>query len=45
MRCLLDDGAVRVGYLLKDNVLNANDLVAALERIAADGVVVDPELV
>jgi DNA-binding NarL/FixJ family response regulator len=42
---LLDHGAVRTGYLLKDSVLNANDLVAALERIAADGVVVDPELV
>ena len=33
------------GYLLKDRVTNAAELVAALERIAAGEIVVDTELV
>jgi DNA-binding NarL/FixJ family response regulator len=42
---LLDGGECRSGYLLKDNVLHAEQLIAALERIAAGGTVVDPALV
>jgi DNA-binding NarL/FixJ family response regulator len=42
---LLDDDATRTGYLLKDRVLDINDLVNALERIAAGETVVDPTLV
>ncbi len=34
-----------MGYLLKDRVLDVNDLVAALERVAAGEIVVDPGLV
>jgi DNA-binding NarL/FixJ family response regulator len=33
------------GYLLKDSVMNARELVSAVERVAAGDVVVDPELV
>ena len=33
------------GYLLKDSVMNARELVSAVERVAAGEVVVDPELV
>src|SRR5262249_16834187 len=35
----------RVGYLLKDRVLNVDDFVESLERIARGGSVVDPMLV
>src|SRR6185436_6853927 len=42
---LLDGSVERCGYLLKDRVANAGELVAALERIAAGQVVVDRELV
>jgi DNA-binding NarL/FixJ family response regulator len=42
---LLEDGNERVGYLLKERVLDVDDLVAALERIAAGETVVDPALV
>jgi DNA-binding NarL/FixJ family response regulator len=42
---LLDEGEGGCGYLLKDRVLDANELVSALERVAAGDVVVDPELV
>ena len=41
---LFHDGS-RIGYLLKNRVLNAGDLVDALERIRAGGSVVDPGLV
>jgi DNA-binding NarL/FixJ family response regulator len=41
---LLEEGD-RIGYLLKNRVLKAADLVDALERIAAGGSVVDPALV
>ena len=34
-----------VGYLLKDRVLKVRDFVDALERIAAGGCVIDPEVV
>jgi DNA-binding NarL/FixJ family response regulator len=41
---LLRDGD-RIGYLLKSRVMKSDDIVDALERIAAGGSVVDPGLV
>ena len=38
-------GGERVGYLLKSRVMNASDVVEALERIARGGCIVDPALV
>ena len=42
---LLDGDAARCGYLLNDRVTNTEELVGALERLAAGEVVVDRELV
>ncbi|MFI8965484.1 response regulator [Streptomyces sp. NPDC053493] len=43
---LLDTGdGTGVGYLLKDRVGQVEEFVAALERVAAGGTVVDPEVV
>jgi serine/threonine-protein kinase PknK len=42
---MLDGGRGRIGYLLKERVLDVADLVAALERVAAGETVVDPVLV
>jgi DNA-binding NarL/FixJ family response regulator len=42
---LLQGGSDRIGYLLKERVLDVEDLVAALERVAAGETVVDPTLV
>jgi DNA-binding NarL/FixJ family response regulator len=42
---LLEGGRGRVGYLLKDRVLDVSDFVSALERVAAGETVVDPALV
>jgi DNA-binding NarL/FixJ family response regulator len=42
---LLEGGRGRSGYLLKDRVLDVDDFVGALERVAAGGTVVDPALV
>jgi len=42
---LLDSGSTRSGYLLKERVLDIDDLVDALERIATGETVVDPALV
>jgi DNA-binding NarL/FixJ family response regulator len=42
---LLDGGSERTGYLLKERVLDVQDLLGALERIAAGETVVDPALV
>jgi DNA-binding NarL/FixJ family response regulator len=42
---LLDGGEQRCGYLLKDRVLDAGQLVDAVRRVGEGGVVVDPELV
>jgi DNA-binding NarL/FixJ family response regulator len=39
------EGGERIGYLLKSRVMNAEDFVDALERIARGGSVVDPALV
>lgn len=42
---LLEASDRRVGYLLKDRVTDRTELVEAVERIAADGSVVDPAVV
>ena len=42
---LLEEESEHTGYLLKERVLNIQDLVAALERVAAGETVVDPALV
>jgi DNA-binding NarL/FixJ family response regulator len=43
---LLDSGDGRgVGYLLKDRVVDVEDFVDALRRVAAGGTVVDPQVV
>src|SRR4051812_24849810 len=42
---VLEQGAAGCGYLLKDRVMDAREVVAALDRIAAGEVVVDRELV
>ena len=38
-------GGERIGYLLKSRIMAVDDLVDALERIAAGGAVIDPVLV
>jgi DNA-binding NarL/FixJ family response regulator len=42
---LLEGGADRLGYLLKDRVDNVETLVAAMRRVAGGGTAVDPEVV
>jgi len=42
---LLEGGSARIGYLLKERVLDVADLVDAIERVAAGETVVDPALV
>jgi DNA-binding NarL/FixJ family response regulator len=42
---LLDALPAGVGYLLKDNVMNAADLMAALGRVAAGGMALEPTIV
>ncbi|MCE6998354.1 response regulator transcription factor [Saccharothrix sp. S26] len=43
---LLDSGGgERVGYLLKDRVVDVEDFVATLRRVVAGGTVVDPQVV
>ncbi len=42
---LLNGAGERIGYLLKDRVLDVGDFVGALERVAAGETVVDPALV
>ncbi|MFB9433323.1 response regulator [Streptoalloteichus tenebrarius] len=43
---LIDSGdGERVGYLLKDRVVDVEDFVATLRRVVAGGTVVDPEVV
>jgi DNA-binding NarL/FixJ family response regulator len=42
---LLEDGASGVGYLLKDRVADVNEVVDAVQRVAAGGSVIDPEVV
>jgi DNA-binding NarL/FixJ family response regulator len=45
LRPLLEEGAQRIGYLLKDRLLDVEMLVGALGRVAAGECVVDPSLV
>jgi DNA-binding NarL/FixJ family response regulator len=42
---LLEGGNGKIGYLLKERVLDVDDLVNALERVATGETVVDPALV
>jgi DNA-binding NarL/FixJ family response regulator len=42
---LLREDSGRLGYLLKDRVTRIDVLVDAIERLAAGGVVIDPEIV
>ena len=43
---LLDSGdGVRVGYLLKDRIVDVEDFVATLRQVVAGGTVVDPQVV
>jgi DNA-binding NarL/FixJ family response regulator len=42
---LLASGSAGVGYLLKERVLDAQDFIDALERVAAGGTALDPEVV
>jgi DNA-binding NarL/FixJ family response regulator len=42
---LLESGVGGVGYLLKDRVGNVADFVSALERVAAGGTALDPEVI
>jgi DNA-binding NarL/FixJ family response regulator len=42
---LLESGTGGVGYLLKDRVGNVAEFVSALERVAAGGTALDPEVI
>ena len=42
---LLEHGAGRIGYLLKDRVSNVRDFVDAVRRVASGGSAIDPEVV
>ncbi|MFF6999180.1 LuxR C-terminal-related transcriptional regulator [Streptomyces sp. NPDC008313] len=42
---LLADGPAGVGYLLKERVVDIGEFVGALERVAAGGTALDPEVV
>jgi len=42
---LLERGAGRIGYLLKDRVSNVRDFVEAVRRVASGGSAIDPEVV
>ena len=44
-RELLADGVGGIGYLLKDRVLNADQFVDAVRRVAAGGTAMDPEVI
>jgi DNA-binding NarL/FixJ family response regulator len=44
-RELLADGTGGVGYLLKDRVFNAEQFVDAIQRVAAGGTVMDPDVI
>jgi DNA-binding NarL/FixJ family response regulator len=45
MARLLESGAGGVGYLLKERVGNVAEFVSALERVAAGGAALDPEVI
>jgi DNA-binding NarL/FixJ family response regulator len=42
---LLENGAAGVGYLLKDRVSRIEEFTEAIERVAAGGSVIDPDVV
>jgi DNA-binding NarL/FixJ family response regulator len=44
-RDLVGDSAAGIGYLLKDRVANSAEFLEALERVAAGGTALDPEVV
>jgi DNA-binding NarL/FixJ family response regulator len=44
-RELLGDGGGGVGYLLKDRVMNADQFIDAVRRVAAGGTAMDPEVI
>jgi len=44
-RELLSDRTGGIGYLLKDRVMNVDQFIDALHRVAAGGTVMDPEVV
>ncbi|HLT10989.1 MAG TPA: response regulator transcription factor [Micromonosporaceae bacterium] len=44
-RELLADGTGGVGYLLKDRVVNAEQFIDAVRRVAAGGTAMDPEVI
>ncbi|MFG2622829.1 response regulator [Streptomyces sp. NPDC048507] len=45
LRLLDSDGGAGVGYLLKERVSAVSEFTAAIERVAAGGTVVDPEVI
>jgi DNA-binding NarL/FixJ family response regulator len=45
MARLLESGAGGVGYLLKERAGNVADFISALERVAAGGTALDPEVI
>ncbi|RSM89522.1 DNA-binding response regulator [Kibdelosporangium aridum] len=44
-RELLADGAGAIGYLLKDRVLNSDQFIDAVRRVAQGGTAMDPEVI
>jgi DNA-binding NarL/FixJ family response regulator len=44
-RELLADGTGGIGYLLKDRVLDSNQFVEAIRRVASGGTAMDPEVI
>jgi DNA-binding NarL/FixJ family response regulator len=42
---LLAHGATGIGYLLKQRITRAGELIAALQRVAAGGTAIDPDVV
>jgi DNA-binding NarL/FixJ family response regulator len=44
-RELLADGAGSIGYLLKDRVLNSDQFIDAVRRVAQGGTAMDPEVI
>src|SRR5262249_48969730 len=42
---LLADGRGGTGYLLKDRIMNVDEFVDAVRRVAAGGTVIDPDVV
>lgn len=44
-RELLADGSGGIGYLLKDRVVNAEQFIDAVRRVAAGGTAMDPEVI